>query len=184
MLWLKKTILLLVIERFFLVYDYFSRSLWITLYTRSLIVTNPCLSFYLIIKMISNHLYILSRIIIIFWINGMDAETCKTQILYLVRQLNDVVLRRPAPIINIDQSHYFRVRYPMPCQPPQISIIKCWACQASSKWNGACKNFPIFYVTAGKNTPQPCLMPLLVVDFVVSMLFCTYSIHIYVFTSI
>ena len=44
--------------------------------------------------------------------------------------------------------------------------------------------FFVFYVPAAKNTLQPCLMPLLVLGFDVSMLFCTSSIHIYLFTSI
>ena len=40
-----------------------------------------------------------------------------------------------------------------------------------TKWNGACRNC--------KNTLLSCLMPILVLENVVSMLFCTYFIHIY-----
>ena len=56
--------------------------------------------------------------------------------------------------------------------------------QASTKWNGACKIFSIFYVPVLENAIHPGLMTLLVLDFVVPMLCSTSSIHIYPFTSI
>ena len=51
------------------------------------------------------------------------------------------------------------------------------AMQASTKWNGSCKNFWIFFVPAAKNTLQPCFTPLLV------LIFCCFHAFLHIFHS-